>query len=105
MYVSLRRSARKDLVKIGKGDGRAAEHIHAFLEELENVPDPRKLPNAKKLKGIKDGWRFRVGEYRIETRIIKGKDGREFADVTQIADDEEFVDVHKIGPRQEAYKN
>ncbi len=44
-----------------------------------------------------------MGEYRIETRIIKGKDGREFADVTQIADDEEFVDVHKIGPRQNAY--
>ena len=107
MRVVLKDSARKDLLKIGKGDGKAARRLRTFLHTLETTPDPRRLPNAKKLKGIPNGWRFRVGEYRIETLILKTKGGWDFAEIAEIAEilkDEEFLEVHKIAARQNAYK-
>ena len=104
MRLVVKNSAFKDLEKIEKGNFNAATRIHRFLHTLETTPDPRRLPNAKKLKGIPNGWRFRVGDYRIETLILKTKGGWDFAEIAEIVKEEEFLEVHKIAPRQNAYK-
>jgi len=63
--VQLERAAQKQLAKIP----------HPFLEAidekilaLENDPRP---PGCKKLKG-KDGWRIRIGDYRVIYTINDG---------------------------------
>ena len=43
-----------------------AKRIETALQKLEKDPRP---PGAKKLKG-RDGWRVRVGDYRILYEII-----------------------------------
>lgn len=56
--VILPRSVQKQL---GRLDSMVAERIESALAGLQKIPRP---PGAKKLKG-RDGWRIRVGNYRV----------------------------------------
>ncbi len=56
--VELKPSARKELERL---PGKVIERIFPKLEALELDPRPA---GCKKLKGGRDEWRIRVGEYR-----------------------------------------
>ena len=56
--VILPRSVQKQLARLDAG---VAGRIEDALLELENHPRPA---GVKKLKG-RDGWRIRVGDYRV----------------------------------------
>lgn len=60
--VILPRSVQKQLSKLDAG---VAGRIEAALLELEGNPRPA---GAKKLKG-RDGWRIRIGDYRVVYEI------------------------------------
>ena len=57
--VELKPSARKELERL---PGRVIERIFPRLEALEDEPRPA---GCKKLKGGRDEWRIRVGDYRV----------------------------------------
>ena len=57
--VELKPSARKELERL---PGRVIERIFPRLEALEMEPRPA---GCKKLKGGRDEWRIRVGDYRV----------------------------------------
>ncbi|MGD0649129.1 MAG: type II toxin-antitoxin system RelE/ParE family toxin [Acidobacteriaceae bacterium] len=57
--VELKPSARKELERL---PGKVIERIFPRLEALEVEPRP---PGCKKLKGGRDEWRIRVGDYRV----------------------------------------
>lgn len=57
--VELKPSARKELERL---QGRVIERIFPRLEALEDEPRPA---GCKKLKGGRDEWRIRVGDYRV----------------------------------------
>jgi mRNA interferase RelE/StbE len=57
--VELKPSARKELERL---PGRVIERILPRLEALEDEPRPA---GCKKLKGGRDEWRIRVGDYRV----------------------------------------
>ena len=57
--VELKPSARKELERL---PGRVIERIFPRLEALEEEPRPA---GCKKLKGGRDEWRIRVGDYRV----------------------------------------
>ncbi|MBA5777678.1 type II toxin-antitoxin system RelE/ParE family toxin [Stappia sp. F7233] len=77
--------AIRTLKKLQKSDSR---RILDFLEDrVSRHPEPRKL--AKPLSGMPDIWRFRVGDYRI---------------ITRIEDSRLTVLVVAIGHRREVYR-
>ena len=107
MLFYLTNSAQKELDKIRKGNGKAALHIDMFFRKLEKIDDFRNLPNIKKLAGSKNEWRSRVGEHRLEFRVLKLENGFsvvEFLGFKPAAESGEILEFHKIGPRQNAYK-
>lgn len=57
--VELKPSARKELERLL---GKVIERIFPRLEALEIEPRPA---GCKKLKGGRDEWRIRVGDYRV----------------------------------------
>jgi mRNA interferase RelE/StbE len=69
--IILTKSARKDLRKISKPD---QIRILDFLEHrLQNLDDPKTIGKSlmgQKYSGI---WRYRVGNYRIFTRLEHNK--------------------------------
>ena len=65
MQVELRNSAIKTLEKIEKENKIVCAQIRTFLRELSQIKNPFTLPNAKKLSGYKDRWRWRIDKYRI----------------------------------------
>ena len=81
--VELRPAARRDLRKIPKMD---AGRIIAAIESLAKNPRP---PGVKKLVGVEELYRIRVGDYRI---------------VYQVQDERLLVLVVKIGHRREVYR-
>ena len=80
--VELSPAARRAL---GKLDAGTRERILRSLITLESDPRPS---GAKKLKG-EDGYRFRVGDYRI---------------LYEIRDDRLLVLVIKVGHRRDVYR-
>lgn len=62
-----------------------AEPIFKAIHKLEKNPHPQQ---SKKLKG-RDGYRIRIGQYRVIYRVI---------------DNELIVDVVAIGHRKDIYK-
>ncbi len=57
--VELKPSARKELERLSE---KLIERIFPKLEALEDEPRPA---GCKKLKGGRDEWRIRVGDYRV----------------------------------------
>ena len=80
--VEVKPSARKELE--GLPDNLLARVVRK-LESLRQDPRP---PGCKKLKGYKDQWRIRVGDWRVLYTIDDGA---------------KLVSVMRIAHRREAY--
>ena len=66
MKVNITKTAKKSLEKL---DITIQKRILDFLSELEILDNPR--IKGKSLKGnLKEYWRYRVGDYRILSKII-----------------------------------
>lgn len=86
--VELTRRAQKQL---GSIDRKAALLISRYIDQnLDGCDDPRAVPGAKKLQGVEDGWRWRVGTYRILGTVDDGR---------------VVIEVFRIGHRREVYRN
>jgi len=65
--VEIDRAAVRDLDKL---DRQAAQRILAFLHgRVATLDDPRSLGEALKGSRLGEFWKYRVGDYRIITRI------------------------------------
>jgi mRNA interferase RelE/StbE len=82
--VDLKPSARKELERL---PAKVIERIFPKLEALETEPRPS---GCKKLKGGRDEWRIRVGDYRV---------------VYTIDDTKLSVSVTRIRKRDGAYED
>ena len=81
--VVLSKNAQKQLDKL---PNQIADPILNSISELENNPRPQ---GFKKLKG-RDGYRIRIGNYRI---------------IYKIFEKELVIDVITLGHRKDVYKN
>jgi mRNA interferase RelE/StbE len=59
------------------------------MPKIERLADDPRPPGCRKLRGYKDLWRVRVGDYRV---------------VYIIEDDNKMVTVTRIAHRREAYE-
>lgn len=67
------------------------KRISAWIDRnLNNCENPCALENAKKIKGCKGAWRWRVGRYRI---------------LGQLQDEILIIKVIRIAHRRDVYKN
>ena len=82
----LKPKALKSLKKIDKKSRRL---IISFLDELELSDDPKSFRDVKKLKGIENGYRWRVGVYRI---------------LGTIEDKNVTIMIFRIGHRKDIYR-
>jgi mRNA interferase RelE/StbE len=80
--VTFAASARRELIGLA---AIAIERIQPKIRELASDPRP---PGCKKLRGAKNLWRIRVGDYRV---------------VYTIDDIAKKVDVMRIAHRREVY--
>jgi len=81
--IVLTSSAERDLRALPR---KVEERIVATIDTLSQEPRPR---GVKKLKGITNLWRIRVGDYRI---------------IYRIDDRERLVDISHIRNRKDAYE-
>ena len=80
--IVLTRTAEKELYKL---PGKVIEKIVTVLKSFEENPRPA---GCKKLKGYKNLWRARLGDYRI---------------IYTIKEVISLVDVREIGDRKDIY--
>jgi mRNA interferase RelE/StbE len=80
--ISILRQAQKELAQIPK---ESYERIRDFILSLEQNPRPH---GCLKLTG-RDGWRIRVGKYRV---------------VYEIDDNNKNVTILNIGHRRDVYR-
>ncbi|MBQ2680415.1 MAG: type II toxin-antitoxin system RelE/ParE family toxin [Eggerthellaceae bacterium] len=59
-------------------------------EHLDGCDNPKSLPECKKLAGTENGWRYRVGSYRL---------------LAEIRDEELVIKILRVGHRQGVYTN
>lgn len=87
--VEWSRAATKELLSIEK---KQRLMILKWVEEnlANSEENPKSIPGSKALKGTKNGWRYRVGSYRILATINEGK---------------LLIEVVRVGHRQGVYKN
>jgi mRNA interferase RelE/StbE len=84
MYTLLiKRSAERDLRRLSRT---VFERINERVLSLRDDPRPH---GVRKLAGALEGWRIRVGDYRI---------------LYQIDDDAQTVTVVRVKHRREAYR-
>ncbi len=84
MYTLLiKRSAERDLRKLPRPIFR---RVNEKILALRGVPQPH---GARKLVGALEGWRIRVGDYRV---------------LYQIDDDAQTVTVVRVKHRREVYR-
>ena len=81
--ITFARSARKELESF---DAQIVKRIVPKIESLARVPRPA---GCRKLKGEKNLWRVRIGDYRV---------------VYAIYDDERRVDIVAVRHRSKAYE-
>lgn len=84
--VEVTKQAEKQLRKLNRKD---LLLVASAIDELEKCENPCVLPNAKKLQGIKNGWRWRVGVYRLLGIV----DGNRL-----------IIELFKAGHRREVYR-
>ena len=77
------RSARKDLEALPDA---AVARIFPRIEALADDPRP---PGCKKLRGARDLWRIRIGQYRV---------------IYQIDDPVLVVEIRAVGDRKDVYE-
>lgn len=79
--------AKKNLAKLDK---QVAKRIITFLRErVATLDDPRSIGEALKGSKLGDFWKYRVGDYRI---------------ISRIEDDELCILIVRIGNRREVYR-
>jgi len=61
-----------------------------MAENLDGCENPKAVIGGKQIQGTHNGWRYRVGSYRILARIEK---------------DELLIEVVRVGHRQGVYGN
>lgn len=72
-------------------DRRQRAFIDAWVREnLEECSNPRAINGGKQLQGTRNGWRYRVGSYRILARLV---------------DDSLVIRVVRVGHGQGVYGN
>ncbi len=81
MKINIRKSAVKDLKKIGGTD---KDRIHKKILELENFPD---VSNLKRLTNFEPAYRAKVGDYRILFDIV-----------------EDEIEIGRVLHRKDSYK-
>ena len=81
--VQFVRSARKELE--GLPDS-ALQRVFARIEALADTPRP---PGCKKLRGTRDLWRIRIGDYRV---------------IYQLNDALHLVEIRAVGDRKDIYQ-
>ena len=80
--IEIRKQAQKDLARIERKDG---QKIAAAIDALAQNPRPA---GCKKLRN-REGWRIRVGEYRV---------------LYSIQEERLLILVVRIGHRREVYR-
>lgn len=85
--VTLTARAAKQLAAL---DRKTQLLIASAIDKLTECADPSALPNAKKLQGVNNGWRWRVGSYRILGTI----DGKQL-----------IIELFRVGHRRDVYRN
>ncbi|MCI9128907.1 MAG: type II toxin-antitoxin system RelE/ParE family toxin [Eggerthellaceae bacterium] len=85
--VVLTKRAQKELAVL---DRKSLLLVSAAIDKIQEAEDPRGLSNAKKLRGVDDGWRWRVGTYRI---------------LGVVRDKEILIEVFRVGHRRDVYRN
>ena len=58
-------------------------------ENLEGCDNPTKVGDCRKLQGVENGWRWRIGNYRILGRVCG---------------DRLTVDIFRVGNRKSVYR-
>ena len=81
--IRFARSARKELEHL---DASVVSRIFPKIEALAHDPRP---PGCRKLQGLENLWRIRVGSYRV---------------VYQALDDKQVVDIVAVRHRSQAYR-
>ena len=86
--VEWSRIATKELLSIEK---KQRLMILKWVDDnLTSCENPKAIPGSKALKGTKNGWRYRVGSYRILATINEGN---------------LLIEIVRVGHRQGVYKN
>lgn len=80
--VQFVRSARKELERL---PDTVLQRVFARIEAFADTPRP---PGCKKLRGARDLWRIRIGDYRV---------------VYQLDDSQQLVEIRAIGDRKDVY--
>jgi mRNA interferase RelE/StbE len=85
--VTYTKSAKKQLAKL---DLPRRLLILTWIDKnLEGCEVPRSVPNGKALVGVKNGWRWRIGTYRV---------------LATINDAEIEIAIFKLGHRSNVYE-
>jgi mRNA interferase RelE/StbE len=81
--ITFARPARQELEGLER---RLVNRIFPVIESLAQNPRPAK---CKKLSGVQNRWRIRIGDYRV---------------IYQIFDEDKVVDIVVVRHRREAYR-
>lgn len=84
--IELTNRAKKQLAALDK---KMLALVAALIDEISESEDPKQLPSAKKLQGIKNGWRWRTGTYRV---------------LGTIDDNRIVIELFRVGHRREVYR-
>ena len=80
--VQFVRSARKELERLPDS---VLARVFARIEQLAETPRP---PGCKKLRGARDLWRIRIGDYRV---------------IYFLDDAQRVIEIRAIGDRKDVY--
>lgn len=69
MIVKISKSFDKDISRVK--DKNLKQAVFEIIELVQQVPDLRGISQLKKLKGHKDFYRIRLGQYRLGVSISK----------------------------------
>lgn len=67
MRVDFRKSFTRDLKKIK--DNNLLQQVRAAIEEAEAAPNLNMISNLKQLKGEREYFRIKIGNYRIGLKL------------------------------------
>ena len=59
-------------------------------EHLQGSDNPTQVGDCKRLRGVENGWRWRVGRYRLLGRVLG---------------DELVIELFRVGHRRDVYEN
>jgi len=68
MLIEITNKFRKQVEKLN--NKRVNNSLNKVVQELSSAPNLRKINNLKKLKGHKNFYRIRMGDYRIGIAIL-----------------------------------